>query len=213
MAASGKSNSQKFRLLRSLLYLAGWLMLLPIFGGNIAMLIWSPPQESDLLRVEGRFVAHDLVACAGKFCVNEPYVLITQGGGRLELNCEPGPSINQCLDSDGYGHRTRVLSGLQGRVAYYDDNHGRHAPYLVMLSADIDGKRVREYREAVASIRNSSLSSDEYNGDKKISDRSYLPGSPSIAYYILIGYAILGAFLALNFLFNLVSFAFVSGKR
>ncbi|WP_155847858.1 hypothetical protein [Asticcacaulis benevestitus] len=194
----------------SAVFLVICLALSPTYLNSLVFRSWVAPAEGDLSVSEGSFASHNLVDCNSRYCSNGPYTFRTQAGDTLELNCEPGPAINQCLDSDGFGRRTRGLDGKSASVQYYNDNEGRDiAPYYVMLDVEASDGKLISYGESVSSIKNSVISIDEYGSHRNRSNNGQA-GVHTV--YMMYGYILCTTLSLIFFLFSFFRFIFVKSR-
>lgn len=202
------SNAQRKPVWRYVGFFLAYAYLFSLFYPDLRSILWTPPAEAELVMAQGRFLSHPLAQCNHPYCAdNPPYRLQLNSGEIIELNCEPVPAINQCLDSNGFGRKTRELEGQEAKVAYFNDS-GSGKSYNVVMSVKVGAEYLIKYENRIDYIRKTSvypLGSAEFAvRDRTVSARSI--GLLTIYLFPLY------AFFVMNYLVQLLIKIF-SGKN
>lgn len=122
---------------------------------------WSPPKGSAFVTAVGFFVPTTVPRCASISCVPPPIKFQTTSGEILEMNCEPSPPLNMCVQASALaslGSPTKPV-----RVQYVEIKKllNRSVDKIIM-SISSGHNILTSYSERLSEIRHTYVNSGKY---------------------------------------------------
>ena len=128
---------------------------------GISTYFWSPPRGSKLVTADGFFVPATEPKCASISCIPSPIKFRTTAGEILNVNCEPNPPLNMCVQAfapASLGSPTRPV-----RIQYLKiKSHSIPDDYKIIMSISSNNSILVSYGERLNEIRHTYINSGKY---------------------------------------------------